>query len=171
MYTITLTRDHIGKEVSKNHKNETSIIGHFEVKDEDDNIIFSCYSLENSGAPTDLMGLDRPIIPRSYTLHWAESSVCVPKAYRGITKQKLNKAIWLHDPNNPKFARRRIMIHIGNDAIDTLGCILLGAGYNKDSGKITDSTKAIAQFYSLCESKGIENFRLNIIGLKGGQDA
>ncbi|CCF81356.1 hypothetical protein HBZS_118070 [Helicobacter bizzozeronii CCUG 35545] len=92
--------------------------------------------------------------------------MCVPPNYRQKGTSGRNKALWLKDPNNPNFAKRRIMIHIGNDAIDTLGCILLGLGYNKESGKITDSTKATQQFYELCQTHGVENFSLTIIDLE-----
>ncbi|WP_205588357.1 hypothetical protein [Helicobacter vulpis] len=54
--------------------------------------------------PTDESGQDRPIIARTYTLHWKKG------------RKGRNKALWLHDPN-PKFAHRRIMIHVGNDAM------------------------------------------------------
>ncbi|WP_286349068.1 DUF5675 family protein [Helicobacter felistomachi] len=39
-------------------------------------------------------------------------------------------------PQQPSFAKRHIMIHIGSDAIDTLGCILLGKSYNDKLGII-----------------------------------
>ncbi|MFC3847582.1 DUF5675 family protein [Helicobacter baculiformis] len=54
------------------------------------------------------------------------------------------------------------MIHIGNDAIDSLGCILLGKGYNRDKGVITQSAIATERFYNLCELHGIERFSLVI---------
>ncbi|WP_163565138.1 DUF5675 family protein [Helicobacter suis] len=152
--------------VSKNAKSEAGTLGEFKVYNEQGEEVLSLYSMENHGKPTDVANLDKPIIPRLYTLKWANSSVCVPPLYRKAHKLGLNKAIWLHDPNNPKFADRRIMIHIGNNAIDTLGCILLGLGYNEQTGQITNSTKAVEQFYNFCDTHGIHNITLEVQGLK-----
>ncbi|TSA80116.1 DUF5675 family protein [Helicobacter mehlei] len=164
LFEVIITRQHTSKEVAKNGKKEKGTLGRLVVwagKTE----IFSCYTMENSGKPTDKAGLDRPIIPRQYSLAWADSGVCVPPSYRQKGTNGRNKALWLKTPEVLGFANRRIMIHIGNDAIDTLGCILLGLGYNKESGKITESTKAVERFYNLCETHGVENFSLTIIGL------
>ncbi|WP_104686007.1 DUF5675 family protein [Helicobacter suis] len=152
--------------VSKNSKSEAGTLGEFKVYDEQGQEVLSLYSMENFGTPTDSANLDKPIIPRLYTLQWANSSVCVPPLYRKAHKLGLNKAIWLHDPNNPRFADRRIMIHVGNNALDTLGCILLGTGYNPQTGQITNSTKAVEQFYNFCDTHGISNIVLEVRGLK-----
>lgn len=40
-----------------------------------------------------------------------------------------------------------ILIHIGNDADDSAGCILVG--YNKQVGKVIDSTKAFEKLYKI----------------------
>lgn len=40
-----------------------------------------------------------------------------------------------------------ILIHIGNDAKDSAGCILVG--YNKQVGKVIDSTKAFEKLYKI----------------------
>ncbi|WP_104638877.1 DUF5675 family protein [Helicobacter bizzozeronii] len=164
-FKVIITREHTSKEVVKNGRAEKGTLGRLALL-ADGEEIFTCYTMENAGTPTDASGQDKPIIARTYTLHWADSSVCVPPIYRGKGSNGRNKALWLKDPANPNFAKRRIMIHIGNDAIDTLGCILLGLGYNKESGKITDSTKAVERFYDLCQTHGVENFSLTIIDLE-----
>ncbi|WP_163532235.1 DUF5675 family protein [Helicobacter suis] len=166
LFKAVLQRLHSTPIVNKGSKSEAGILGEFKVYNVAGDELLSLYSMENFGIPTDEANLDKPIIPRLYNLQWANSSVCVPPLYRKAHKLGLNKAIWLHDPNNPKFAHRRIMIHIGNDAIDTLGCILLGTGYNAQSGKITNSTKAVEQFYNFCDLHGINNIVLEVRGLK-----
>lgn len=40
-----------------------------------------------------------------------------------------------------------ILLHIGNDAKDSAGCILVG--YNKQVGKVIDSTKAFEKLYKI----------------------
>ncbi|WP_285759701.1 DUF5675 family protein, partial [Helicobacter heilmannii] len=104
----------------------------------------------------------KPIMPGDYTLHWDCTSVCVPPEWRRKNPYGKHIGLWIKDPNNPDFAKRRIMIHIGNDAIDTLGCILLGKSYNEQMGIIQNSTKAVSEFYDLCETHRVENFSLKI---------
>ena len=171
MYRAILKRLHTAKEVIKGNKSEAGIVGKFIVYDDAGTEVLELYSMENSGQPTDLSGFDKPIVPRVYNLCWANSSVCVPPKYKKAHKLGLNKALWLHDPNNPKFADRRIMIHIGNNAIDTLGCILLGCDYDKASGQITHSTKAVEAFYDFVEEHGTDNITLQVIGLKDEHNA
>ncbi|WP_104683825.1 DUF5675 family protein [Helicobacter felis] len=161
-FEVILTRTQETPIVSKNGKREGGTLGQLVVVSEGGEEVYSCYTMENAGTPTDESGKDKPIIARNYTLHWTDSSVCVPPEYRNKGAHGRHRAIWLHDPNNAKFANRRIMIHIGNDAIDSLGCILLGKGYNKETGKLTNSTQATLEFYQLCERYGIENFTLSI---------
>ncbi|GMT39214.1 hypothetical protein NHP20013_13420 [Helicobacter bizzozeronii] len=163
-FEVILTREHTSKEVTKEGKKEQGTLGRLMLL-ADVQEIFTCYTMENAGTPTDASGQDKSIIARTYTLHWADSSVCVPPIYRGKGSNGRNKALWLKDPANPNFAKRRIMIHIGNDAIDTLGCILLGTSYNKESGCMLNSTKAVEQFYNLCAEHGIEKFKFTITDL------
>ncbi|WP_162982989.1 hypothetical protein [Helicobacter sp. L8] len=40
-------------------------------------------------------------------------------------------------------------------------------GYDKKHGKILESTKAVQEFYQLCEIHGVENFHLTICDLEG----
>ncbi|WP_121022320.1 DUF5675 family protein [Helicobacter vulpis] len=165
-FKAVLQRDHISKKVNKRGQIEAGTLGRLWVCDSQNKELFSCYTMENAGTPTDEGGLDKPIIARTYTLHWADSGVCVPPEYQKKGAKGRNKALWLHDPNNPKFAHRRIMIHVGNDAIDSLGCILLGKGYNKETGCITQSKRAVLEFYQLCDTYGVENFQFIIYDLE-----
>ncbi|BEG56467.1 hypothetical protein NHP21005_01550 [Helicobacter sp. NHP21005] len=133
------------------------------VIDEAGKEVFRCHTMENAGEPTHESGKDKPIMPGTYTLHWDCTSVCVPPEWRNKNPWDKPVGIWLKDPNNPNFAKRRIMIHVGNDAIDTLGCILLGKSYNDKLGIIQHSTKAVSEFYDLVETHRAQNFSLTIV--------
>ncbi|WP_104751378.1 DUF5675 family protein [Helicobacter salomonis] len=161
-FCAILQREHTSKEVFKKGKKEAGTLGRLRVCTLEGQEVFSCYTMENAGIPTDESNKDKPIVARTYSLHWADSSVCVPASYKNKGANGRHKAIWLHDPSNPNFAKRRIMIHIGNDAIDSLGCILLGKGYNAQAGSITNSTVAVEEFYNLCAQHGIEHFSLEV---------
>ncbi|BDQ28977.1 hypothetical protein ASB7_08140 [Helicobacter ailurogastricus] len=162
MLRAILTRLTTTKPVTKKGRTEAGTLGQLEVLDTDDKVLFACYTMENAGEPTHESGKDKPIMPGSYTMCWDVTSVCVPEKWRKRSPFG-NVGIWLKDPANPEFEKRRIMIHIGNDAIDTLGCILLGLGYSQEQGIITNSKAAITKFYELCEEHDIENFTLQIV--------
>ena len=55
-----------------------------------------------------------------------------------------------------------ILIHVGNTAVDSAGCILVG--YNRTKGKVVESKKAFAKLYELleeCKKRG-ENISIII---------
>ncbi|AFI03862.1 DUF5675 family protein [Helicobacter cetorum] len=163
MYEIILTRLHTLKEVKKNDKLESGILGSFEVfkKDDRETPLFSCFSLENSGEPTDTPNLDRPIVARSYTLSWTDTSCTVPKDYQNKHNNR-HACLQLHNPNDKAFSERKILIHVGNSAHDTLGCVLLGKQYDENTGMIYKSADAIKGFFDLVQELGVQNFELII---------
>lgn len=60
--------------------------------------------------------------------------------------------------------RDGIIIHAGNTAKDTKGCILLGLKYNKESRSVSDSKKAMIKFMDLMNlipAARIEIFNIN----------
>lgn len=164
MFMCRLTRMQETKAFSKKGKTERGMLGKLKVYDEnnDNKVIFECFTIENQGKPTDDSGKDKPIMPREYTLSWTDTSKSVPSKYKGIEANGRNKCLWIHNPADDSFSKRRILIHIGNSAIDTLGCILLGKGFDKNSETITQSTVAIQEFFELVEKEGVENFILSI---------
>ncbi|GLH57284.1 hypothetical protein [Helicobacter ailurogastricus] len=114
MLRAILTRLTTTKPVTKKGKTEAGTLGQLEVLDTDDKVLFACYTMENAGEPTHESGKDKPIMPGSYTMCWDVTSVCVPEKWRKRSPFG-NVGIWLKDPANPEFEKRRIMIHIGND--------------------------------------------------------
>ncbi|WP_104748581.1 DUF5675 family protein [Helicobacter cetorum] len=177
MYLVLMKRLKDLESVEKNNKTESSMLGSFRVFDKtqlnenlsDDELLeecdkldplFACYCLENSGEPTDLSNLDKPIIARTYTLSWSDTSCSVPKEYQNKHGAR-HAVLQLHNPNDKSFSDRKILIHIGNTAHDTLGCILLGK--QADNRMIYKSTDAVREFFNLIKDKGVENFSLKII--------
>lgn len=75
--------------------------------------------------------------------------------YKTTCKGKLPRLL-----NVPGFSG--ILIHVGNTAVDSAGCILVG--YNRTKGKVIESKKAFAKLYELleeCKKRG-ENISIII---------
>lgn len=163
-FLILIERKEETKAVEKNAKSEAGIIGVLNVLEQGNkNPILSLLTLENSGEETDQPNLDRPIIARDYTLTWTPTNTSVPKAYKNQHTGALkHTGIQLHTDKLPSFSNRKILIHIGNSAHDTLGCILLGKSYDPSTGMIHKSHDACEALFNLIASEGIENFTLKI---------
>lgn len=172
MNKIILTRKQIGKTFTKNGKTERGTIGKVRVYIDDKLYLFThpqtkktqdfFYTMENEheGAESNK---DLRIPPSdSYFLKWSSTGKgFIPPKYKGKGESGLNKTILICDKNNPNFASRRILIHVGNSAIDTFGCILLG--WNRNDTTITESTIAVEAFYDLMAEHDISKFSLQII--------
>lgn len=157
MYKIELIRRREYQNVKRpdsNKKAESSTISTFEVFNDEGELVFSCFALENGGPSTDTPNRDKRIVPRKYKLYWTESSVVLPKEYRP-------KCISLYTDELKSFKGRRIHIHVGNYPQDTEGCILLNENDN-GNGTCSQSRKAVKEFYDLVSKAGIENFELFI---------
>ncbi|WP_104761448.1 DUF5675 family protein [Helicobacter cetorum] len=179
MYLCLLKRLRDLKITMKNEKVERSMLGSFRVflkSCDDENLsdeeilkhyesidpLFACFSLENSGEPTDTPNLDKPIVARDYTLIWTDTSCTVPKEYQNKLCNNLrHEVLQLLNPKDESFKDRKILMHVGNTAHDTLGCILLGM--QADDTMIYKSTEAIKRFFDLVKEYGAENFKLKII--------
>ncbi len=136
------------KEIIKHYKKEKAL--------------FSCFSLENSGEPTDTPNLDKPIIARDYQLEWSDTSCTVPKEYQNKKcNNKRHEVLQLVDPNSKDFKNRKILIHVGNSAHDTLGCVLLGMQHDEEM--IYKSSEAVKKFFDLVKDKGVNNFLFKVI--------
>lgn len=107
---------------------------------ENDKTIFNCVTLEPKGESTDIKNINQRIMPRSYSLFITNSSVTLPKEYKG-------RAISLDTKEIENFKQRKIHFHVGNYVEDTQGCILLG---DKRSGEmILHSLKTTKAFYDI----------------------
>lgn len=145
---------------------ENVTIGHLCLKDSDNNVLFECATLENGGASTDKSGTDRRIVARDYTLKWFDSTKNNNLAKRYKEFQRPNNrslAIQLHTDAVQGFDKRYILIHIGNYAQDTEGCILLGEKGSGKGGVIGNSIMICSAFMRECQKIGIENIILRIL--------
>lgn len=133
---------------------EDATIGELFVEDDNGEVIFKSYTLENGGKSTDESGRDKRIVARKYRLKWHSSSKnkALGKKY---SEFKLydgrNQSIQLYTPELPSFEKRYILIHAGNYSMDTLGCILLGD--TERNGFVFNSVDCVARFYRLCRDK------------------
>lgn len=148
---IVLQRHHEVEKVQKpgTYGTESATVGILTVT-VDKKKEFRCYTIENGGKSSPIPGMDRRIMPGLYTLSYSQTLVPLPKSLEG-------QGILLNDPNDVKFAQRRIFIHVGNYPQDTLGCILLANSYNmgKKNGIGLQSKLAVESFYSIMERVGL----------------
>ena len=105
---------------------------------------FECYTLEDRHRDIKVMGETR--IPQgTYTIglrtvggHHAKYSKKFPDDHKGM----------LHVLDVPNF--KYILIHIGNDELDTMGCLLVGDYVNNNKlqkGQLNSSTNAYRNMY------------------------
>lgn len=168
---IELTRKEIGTPYTKGTRTERGTFGKLRVYVNDELITFKhpqsgktrdfLYTMENEIEGSE-SGKDLRI-PSSdnYSLVWSSTGKgFIPPKYKGKGADGRNKTILVCDKKNPAFAARRILIHIGNSAIDTAGCILLG--WDRNNAIITESTIAVELFYDLMEKHDIKAFSFHI---------
>lgn len=105
---------------------------------------FECYTLEDRHREVKVMGETR--IPQgTYTIglrtvggHHSKYSKKFPSYHKGM----------LHVLSVPNF--KYILIHIGNDELDTMGCLLVGDYVNNNKlqkGQLKSSTNAYSNMY------------------------
>jgi hypothetical protein len=96
--------------------------------------------LEEKGPSTTKSGLQQRVPAGEYELVWHQGA-------------RFPKALRLRNAVVPD--ARAILIHVGNTAKDTEGCLLPGSG--KTSNKVTGSSDMTKNIYQHIEQKGIEN--------------
>lgn len=145
---ITINRRYTGK---------TCVIGKFKVLNDDNNIIFQCFSLEEDKEGLE-SGKDLRIPEGNYNLR-RHSPSRFQDTLRSITKKDDDKMINVY--NNDVSSSRAILIHWGNTDKDTQGCILLGL--TKDNNESIGSSRlACKKFYDLMYGKNLEDIKLEI---------
>lgn len=148
------------------------------INDETGEILFSGVGCSPKGPSTEQSGKNQRILPGEYTLTFTDSARngSLKKFYpQWNSKEFFNKypqyiftkgyadrnvTVWIQ--KNKEFNNRRILIHIGNSYRDSLGCYLLGKWRNVNKMTVSDSTKAINEFYTILLKVGIENVKLII---------
>jgi len=104
------------------------------------------YFLEPAGPSTKEKGTDRRIPPGTYNLTWHSG-------------HKYNNVVKLYNADVP--IERAILIHGGNYAKDTEGCLLPGTGASKTY--VTNSRAMLQMLNGFIRAKGVRNVRLVIV--------
>ncbi|EKI3381979.1 hypothetical protein PEY33_001583 [Campylobacter coli] len=146
---ITINRRYTGK---------TCVIGKFKVLDDDDKILFECFSLEEDKEGLE-SGKDLRIPTGVYNLR-RHSPSRFENTLRSITKKDDDTMINVYNDEVP--ASRAILIHWGNTDKDTQGCILLGLTKDNNNESVGQSRQACKEFYDLMHGKNLEDIKLEI---------
>ncbi|EAH7526098.1 hypothetical protein EOD88_09355 [Campylobacter jejuni] len=146
---ITINRRYTGK---------TCVIGKFKVLDDDDKILFECFSLEEDKEGLE-SGKDLRIPEGNYNLK-RHSPSRFENTLRSITKKDDDTMINVYNDEVP--SSRAILIHWGNTDKDTEGCILLGLTKDNNNESIGQSRQACKEFYDLMHGKNLEDIKLEI---------
>jgi hypothetical protein len=166
-YKLLLTRLVEVEQAYNPRKPEPSTIGRLDIIDTQakNKVLLTLYTCENGGPSTDTPMQDKRIVSRDYALEWTDSSKngSLAKKYPEYKIGSRNKAIWLNcDGILDSFRNRRILVHCGNYANDTEGCILVGKSKNEEKGFISNSVQACYELFKLIEKIGIDNCYLRI---------
>ncbi|EHC0866843.1 hypothetical protein JT574_001669 [Campylobacter coli] len=146
---ITINRRYTGK---------TCVIGKFKVLDDEEKILFECFSLEE-----DKEGVERNKdlrIPEGIYDLKRHSPSRFENTLRSITKKDDDTMINVYNDEVP--ASRAILIHWGNTDKDTQGCILLGLTKDNNNESVGQSRQACKEFYDLMHGKNLEDIKLEI---------
>lgn len=146
---ITINRRYTGK---------TCVIGKFKVLDDDDKILFECFSLEEDKEGLE-SGKDLRIPEGNYNLK-RHSPSRFENTLRSITKKDDDTMINVYNDDVP--SSRAILIHWGNTDKDTQGCILLGHTKDNNNESVGQSRQACKEFYDLMHGKNLEDIKLEI---------
>ncbi|EFU6088658.1 hypothetical protein HT386_001794, partial [Campylobacter jejuni] len=141
---ITINRRYTGK---------TCVIGKFKVLDDDDKILFECFSLEEDKEGLE-SGKDLRIPEGNYNLK-RHSPSRFENTLRSITKKDDDTMINVYNDDVP--SSRAILIHWGNTDKDTQGCILLGLTKDNNNESVGQSRQACKEFYDLMHGKNLED--------------
>ncbi|EOH0038180.1 DUF5675 family protein, partial [Campylobacter jejuni] len=136
---ITINRRYTGK---------TCVIGKFKVLDDEEKILFECFSLEEDKEGLE-SGKDLRIPEGNYNLK-RHSPSRFENTLRSITK-KDDTMINVYNDEVP--SSRAILIHWGNTDKDTQGCILLGLTKDNNNESVGQSRQACKEFYDLMHGK------------------
>ncbi|EMH4330937.1 hypothetical protein V6I85_000525 [Campylobacter jejuni] len=146
---ITINRRYTGK---------TCVIGKFKVLDDEEKILFECFSLEEDKEGLE-SGKDLRIPEGNYNLRRHTPSR-FENTLRSITKKDDDTMINVYNDDVP--SSRAILIHWGNTDKDTQGCILLGLTKDNNNESVGQSRQACKEFYDLMHGKNLEDIKLEI---------
>ncbi|EJP0649094.1 DUF5675 family protein [Campylobacter jejuni] len=144
--------------MNRRYTGKTCVIGKFNVLDDEEKILFECFSLEEDKEGLE-SGKDLRISDGVYNLK-RHSPSRFENTLRSITKKDDDTMINVYNDEVP--ASRAILIHWGNTDKDTQGCILLGLTKDNNNESIGQSRQACKEFYDLMHGKNLEDIKLEI---------
>lgn len=145
-------------EIVRRYTGKTCVIGKFKVLDDEEKILFECFSLEEDKEGLE-SGKDLRIPEGNYNLKRHTPSR-FENTLRSITKKDDDAMINVYNDEVP--ASRAILIHWGNTDKDTQGCILLGLTKDNNNESVGQSRLACKEFYDLMYNQDLSNIKLNI---------
>ncbi|EAL7208386.1 hypothetical protein DUH56_08640 [Campylobacter coli] len=149
---ITINRRYTGK---------TCVIGKLKVLDDEEKILFECFSLERKEEGLE-SGKNLRVPAGVYDLKRHINSSFNDKGKKevaGVIVLKEDDSV-LNIYNDDVPFDRHILIHWGNTNKDTKGCILLGL--TKSDESVGQSRQACKEFYDLLYGKNLEDIKLEI---------
>ncbi|EAK0660302.1 DUF5675 family protein [Campylobacter coli] len=144
--------------INRRYTGKTCIIGKFKVLDDEEKILFECFSLEEDKEGLE-SGKDLRIPEGNYNLK-RHSPSRFENTLRSITKKDDDTMINVYNDDVP--SSRAILIHWGNTDKDTQGCILLGLTKDNNNESVGQSRQACKEFYDLMHGKNLEDIKLEI---------
>ncbi|EAI1900055.1 hypothetical protein MTK05_001799 [Campylobacter coli] len=144
--------------INRRYTGKTCVIGKFKVLDDEEKILFECFSLEEDKEGLE-SGKDLRIPEGNYNLRRHTPSR-FENTLRSITKKDDDTMINVYNDEVP--ASRAILIHWGNTDKDTQGCILLGLTKDNNNESVGQSRQACKEFYDLMHGKNLEDIKLEI---------
>ncbi|ECP8663481.1 hypothetical protein FU429_09010 [Campylobacter jejuni] len=144
--------------INRRYTGKTCVIGKFKVLDDEEKILFECFSLEEDKEGLE-SGKDLRIPEGNYNLK-RHSPSRFENTLRSITKKDDDEMINVY--NNEVPASRAILLHWGNTDKDTQGCILLGLTKDNNNESVGQSRQACKEFYDLMHGKNLEDIKLEI---------
>lgn len=145
--------------INRRYTGKTCVIGKFKVLDDEEKILFECFSLEEDKEGLE-SGKDLRIPEGNYNLK-RHSPSRFENTLREITGKNDDEMINVY--NNEVPASRAILIHWGNTDKDTQGCILLGLTKDNNNESVGQSRQACKEFYDLMYKKDLSEIKLEIV--------
>ncbi|HED6769369.1 TPA: hypothetical protein R5082_000855 [Campylobacter jejuni] len=147
--------------INRRYTGKTCVIGKFKVLDDEEKILFECFSLERKEEGLE-SGKNLRIPAGVYDLKRHINSSFNDKGKKevaGVIVLKEDDSV-VNIYNNDVDFDRHILIHWGNTDKDTKGCILLGL--TKSDESVGQSRQACKEFYDLVYGKNLEDIKLEI---------